>query len=156
MEKKLALRRRLRHTNEPRRNVYNRSWREEAIDAKGYRSHLRTLQNNDDPFFPSLSLFPSTVLHTEALHIRTTDRFESKSLDLISARTILSLDSLPCNNYYHFFLLASLFPTLRKHPEEGDVLAAWYMVTSIRSAQVKRESDPVESPYTLDPSWPTD
>lgn len=46
----------LRHTNEPRRNVYNRSWREEAIDAKGYRSHLRTLQNNDDPFFPSLSL----------------------------------------------------------------------------------------------------
>lgn len=38
-------------TNEPRRNIYNRSWRE-AIDVKGYRSHLGTLQNNDDPFSP--------------------------------------------------------------------------------------------------------
>lgn len=48
-------------TNEPRRNIYNRSWRE-AIDVKGYRSHLGTLQNNDDPFFsppPPFSIPPS-------------------------------------------------------------------------------------------------
>lgn len=53
------------------------------------------------------------------------------------------------DNCRFFCPATSLFPTLHKHPEAAGVLAAWYMVIRIRSAQVKRESNPLILPSDL-------